>query len=72
MPEARRLAAAVAAPDPGDPFASPLAWLRPIDSEHSAIWQCLVGERLEDVAAFDPHRVGRTVPRRRRRRNSPP
>ena len=29
----------------GDPFASPLAWLRPIDSEHSAIWQCLVGER---------------------------
>jgi 1-deoxy-D-xylulose-5-phosphate reductoisomerase len=31
-------------------MASPLAWLRPIDSEHSAIWQCLVGERLEDVA----------------------
>lgn len=24
--------------------------LRPIDSEHSAIWQCLVGERLGDVA----------------------
>jgi 1-deoxy-D-xylulose-5-phosphate reductoisomerase len=24
--------------------------LRPIDSEHSAIWQCLLGERLEDVA----------------------
>lgn len=24
--------------------------LRPIDSEHSAIWQCLVGERLSDVA----------------------
>lgn len=23
--------------------------LRPVDSEHSAIWQCLVGERLEDV-----------------------
>jgi 1-deoxy-D-xylulose-5-phosphate reductoisomerase len=23
--------------------------LRPIDSEHSAIWQCLVGERIEDV-----------------------
>jgi 1-deoxy-D-xylulose-5-phosphate reductoisomerase len=23
--------------------------LRPIDSEHSAIWQCLVGERLSDV-----------------------
>lgn len=27
-----------------------LDWLRPIDSEHSAIWQCLLGERLEDVA----------------------
>jgi 1-deoxy-D-xylulose-5-phosphate reductoisomerase len=27
----------------------PLARLRPIDSEHSAIWQCLLGERLEDV-----------------------
>ena len=24
--------------------------LRPVDSEHSAIWQCLVGERIEDVA----------------------
>ena len=23
--------------------------LRPIDSEHSAIWQCLVGERMSDV-----------------------
>jgi 1-deoxy-D-xylulose-5-phosphate reductoisomerase len=27
----------------------PLARLRPVDSEHSAIWQCLLGERLEDV-----------------------
>jgi 1-deoxy-D-xylulose-5-phosphate reductoisomerase len=27
----------------------PLDLLRPIDSEHSAIWQCLVGERLADV-----------------------
>jgi 1-deoxy-D-xylulose-5-phosphate reductoisomerase len=27
----------------------PLARLRPIDSEHSAIWQCLVGERMADV-----------------------
>ena len=27
----------------------PLARLRPIDSEHSAIWQCLLGERLEEV-----------------------
>ncbi len=53
MPEARRLAAAVAA-DRGDvdPFANPLAWVRPIDSEHSAIWQCLVGERMSDVAAL--------------------
>jgi 1-deoxy-D-xylulose-5-phosphate reductoisomerase len=33
-------------------MASPLAWLRPIDSEHSAIWQCLVGERLNRVAAL--------------------
>ncbi|HKY51596.1 MAG TPA: 1-deoxy-D-xylulose-5-phosphate reductoisomerase [Candidatus Limnocylindria bacterium] len=24
--------------------------LRPVDSEHCALWQCLVGERLEDVA----------------------
>ncbi len=52
MPRARALAAAVAADRPGDPFASPLAWLRPIDSEHSAIWQCLVGERMADVAAL--------------------
>ena len=35
---------------PLDPLGTPLAWLRPIDSEHSAIWQCLAGERLEDVA----------------------
>jgi 1-deoxy-D-xylulose-5-phosphate reductoisomerase len=27
----------------------PLDRLRPVDSEHSAIWQCLVGERIEDV-----------------------
>jgi 1-deoxy-D-xylulose-5-phosphate reductoisomerase len=27
----------------------PLERLRPIDSEHSAIWQCLAGERLEEV-----------------------
>ena len=27
----------------------PLERLRPIDSEHSAIWQCLVGERMADV-----------------------
>jgi 1-deoxy-D-xylulose-5-phosphate reductoisomerase len=49
MPEARRRAEAVAATSPIDPFASPLAWLRPIDSEHSAIWQCLVGESMAAV-----------------------
>jgi 1-deoxy-D-xylulose-5-phosphate reductoisomerase len=52
MPEARARAATVAARDAADPYASPLAWLRPIDSEHSAIWQCLVGERMETVAAL--------------------
>ncbi len=50
MPLARTLAADVAAAAPDDPLASPLAWLRPIDSEHSAIWQCLAGERLSEVA----------------------
>jgi 1-deoxy-D-xylulose-5-phosphate reductoisomerase len=50
MPLARELAAAHAAADQS--MQSPLAWLRPIDSEHSAIWQCLVGERIGDVAGF--------------------
>ncbi|MEW5991844.1 MAG: 1-deoxy-D-xylulose-5-phosphate reductoisomerase [Chloroflexota bacterium] len=50
MPEARRLAAARAGGDPRDPLASPLGWLRPIDSEHSAIWQCLVGEDHAAIA----------------------
>jgi 1-deoxy-D-xylulose-5-phosphate reductoisomerase len=46
MPVARRLAAGAAGAtgDKHHPLASPLGWLRPIDSEHSAIWQCLVGE----------------------------
>ncbi len=52
MPLARGLAARVAADEPNDPFASPLAWLRPIDSEHSAIWQCLVGEGRAGVAGL--------------------
>jgi 1-deoxy-D-xylulose-5-phosphate reductoisomerase len=52
MPLARALAATRAAVDARDPFASPLAWLRPIDSEHSAIWQCLVGEPLNRVASL--------------------
>jgi 1-deoxy-D-xylulose-5-phosphate reductoisomerase len=60
MPLARALAGERAAAGPGeratagssDPFASPLAWLRPIDSEHSAIWQCLVGESVSRVATL--------------------
>jgi 1-deoxy-D-xylulose-5-phosphate reductoisomerase len=52
MPLARRLAAGAAGAtgDPRHALASPLGWLRPIDSEHSAIWQCLVGE---DHAAIE-------------------
>jgi len=50
MPLARALAAGVAATTPGAPLASPLGWVRPIDSEHSAIWQCLVGESTAAVA----------------------
>jgi len=50
MPLARALAADRAAAAPYDALASPLGWIRPIDSEHSAIWQCLVGERPESVA----------------------
>ena len=49
MPLATDLARRVAIDRPGDPMASPLAWVRPIDSEHSAIWQCLVGEELGEV-----------------------
>jgi 1-deoxy-D-xylulose-5-phosphate reductoisomerase len=50
MPLATSLAARRAAVAPDDPLASPLAWLRPIDSEHSAIWQCLAGEDMAGVA----------------------
>ncbi len=50
MPLARARAAEAEGRDPADPKASPLAWLRPIDSEHSAIWQCLVGEELDVVS----------------------
>jgi len=52
MPLARAHAAERAAADPRDPYASPLAWLRPIDSEHSAIWQCLAGEAMSAVASL--------------------
>ena len=50
MAEARQRASERARADAADPLASPLAWLRPIDSEHSAIWQCLVGEPPAGVA----------------------
>jgi 1-deoxy-D-xylulose-5-phosphate reductoisomerase len=52
MPIVRRLAAERSALDPRDPYASPLAWLRPIDSEHSAIWQSLAGESMASIAAL--------------------
>ncbi len=50
MAEATARAAERAAADARDPLATPLAWLRPIDSEHSAIWQCLAGESPAAVA----------------------
>jgi len=50
MAQARARAAERVAVDPADPLATPLAWLRPIDSEHSAIWQCLVGEPRAGIA----------------------
>ena len=52
MAEARARAAEHAAADPRSPLANPLGWLRPIDSEHSAMWQCLVGEEMAGVAAL--------------------
>jgi 1-deoxy-D-xylulose-5-phosphate reductoisomerase len=54
MPLVRSLAAGVAETtrDANHPLAGPLGWLRPIDSEHSAIWQCLVGERAGSVAGL--------------------
>jgi 1-deoxy-D-xylulose-5-phosphate reductoisomerase len=51
MPLARALAAANAAREgAAHPMSSALGWLRPIDSEHSAIWQCLVGEEHAAIA----------------------
>jgi 1-deoxy-D-xylulose-5-phosphate reductoisomerase len=49
MAEARRLADAAAEARIAGPETDPLFWLRPIDSEHSAIWQCLAGERRSAV-----------------------
>ena len=64
MPLARARAAAVATDRPDDPFASPLAWLRPIDSEHSAIWQCLVGRGDGRRRGARPDGVRWALPRR--------
>ena len=52
MPLARSRAAALAEGGAGKGFASALSWLRPIDSEHSAIWQCLVGEGMKTIEAL--------------------
>ena len=52
MPLARSRAAALAEAGAGKGFASALFWLRPIDSEHSAIWQCLVGEGMKTIEAL--------------------
>jgi 1-deoxy-D-xylulose-5-phosphate reductoisomerase len=49
MPLARSLAADPPAEARGRPGGA-LGWLRPIDSEHSAIWQCLAGEAGSSVA----------------------
>ncbi len=49
MPVARRLAATAPTAAPVE-RQTPLAWLRPIDSEHSAIWQCLAGESPRQIA----------------------
>jgi 1-deoxy-D-xylulose-5-phosphate reductoisomerase len=49
MPVARALAAAHRGTTPGDSMGRPLGWLRPIDSEHSAIWQCLAGEEPDAI-----------------------
>ena len=37
--------------------------LRPVDSEHCGLWQCLLGERMASVSRVARHRVGRPVPR---------
>jgi 1-deoxy-D-xylulose-5-phosphate reductoisomerase len=52
MPLVVRLAAGAAGAtgDADHALANPLGWLRPIDSEHSAIWQCLVGEEHAAIA----------------------
>ena len=43
------------------------ASLLPVDSEHSAIFQCLTGQPRERGRQHDPHRLGRAVPHLERR-----
>ena len=52
MPIAREHAALAAREAPAGPLATALGWIRPIDSEHSAIWQCLAGEAPGSAAGF--------------------
>ena len=42
--------------------------LNPVDSEHSAIWQCLWGEEQQNHPPPDPDRVRRRLPRPAHRR----
>ena len=49
MPLAAARAREVRALAPESALASALGWLRPIDSEHSAIWQCLAGEPMTAI-----------------------
>ncbi len=37
--------------------------LVPIDSEHSAVWQCIAGRPQGEMSAFGADRIGRPVPR---------
>ena len=50
---------------------APLAWLRPIDSEHSAIWQSLAGESMAGIARLDADGVRAARSSTRARRSSP-
>jgi 1-deoxy-D-xylulose-5-phosphate reductoisomerase len=49
MPLARALAGRTRDANGPAHLADSLGWLRPIDSEHSAIWQCLVGESHRSI-----------------------
>ena len=49
MPLAHELGDEARATGSDPELGSALAWVRPIDSEHSALWQCLVGEDLDSV-----------------------